>query len=167
MAAISFPPDLYDQLSEHLSQYPERVAFMRSPLPEDGVFRVEELRLLGRHEFDSQSDAHCEIDDAIRADVIKWAWDHDACLIEAHSHGKILMPARFSQFDITQLAEWVPHVRWRLGGRPYAALVTASREIDGLAWINGATEAIESIFVDGRAPIETTELSLDALERSK
>ncbi|PZR82737.1 MAG: hypothetical protein DLM65_03220 [Candidatus Aeolococcus gillhamiae] len=165
MASVSFPPDIFDELSQHL-QIAEAVAFMRASMPDAvGVFRVQELRMVQSQAYDSRSDDHCTVDDETRAKVIKWAWDSTSCLLEAHSHGLLFSPARFSRFDLVQLAQWVPHVQWRLQGRPYVALVTASRDIDGLAWVNGHAEAVDWIHIDEREDVATTGLSLPAWER--
>ena len=39
------------------------------------------------------------------------------------------------------LGDWVPHVRWRLPGRPYAALVFGDDSFDGLVWTGETSEA--------------------------
>jgi hypothetical protein len=158
MARVCFPVDIFDALAKHLRSRPEGVAFMlSSPPEEDGSFRIRDLRIVHAERFDHQSDDYAEPDDELRGEVIRWAWEAGACLIEAHSHGRFFLPARFSGFDFDQFEEWVPHVRWRLAGRPYAALVFAGEEIDGLAWLDSSQpEAIEAIVVDGREPIETT-----------
>jgi len=167
MPSVSFPTDLYEDLTVHLSRYAEAVAFMLAHESDDGTFRVCGLRLVGGERFRARTSEHCEVDDELRGEVIRWAWDSDCCLIEAHSHGAILTPAEFSRFDMTQLSNWVPHVRWRLGGRPYLALVTASREVDGLAWVGQEPELIEKILVDGSLPIATTGLSFARLRRTR
>lgn len=163
MASVSFPSELFDSFVEHLNSVPESIAFMRCPVPgEDRVFRVEELRTVDHPPYDLRSDVHCELDDELRAEVIRWAWDSNSCLIEAHSHGLLFSPAQFSRFDLRELSNWVPHVRWRLTGRPYVALVTASKEIDGLAWIDDGPEAVELVHIDGREPMQTTQRSLES-----
>lgn len=158
MARISFPMDIFDPLAKHLRSRPEEVAFMLSPPPEkDGLFRIHDLRVIGAERFNHQSDDYAEPDDELRGEVIQWAWQAGASLIEAHSHGSYFLPARFSGFDFEQFEEWVPHVRWRLAGRPYAALVFAGDEVDGLAWLDSSQpEAIEAIMVDGCEPMATT-----------
>jgi hypothetical protein len=50
-----------------------------------------------------------------------------------HSHVDGI--ASFSASDVWGFHEWVPHVRWRLRGRSYAAIVTAGDTFDALAWI--------------------------------
>jgi hypothetical protein len=88
--------------------------------------------------------------EGLRADVIKWAWDKNACLVEAHSHRAGSL-ASFSPSDIWGLDEWVPRIWWRLRGRPYAAIVFAGQSFDALAWIDHAQaiEQVERIVVDG------------------
>ena len=164
MASISFPDNLFDDLSRHLGGTPESIAFMRSPDPRpNGIFRIEDLYLIESTWTNIGDDGHCELDDDIRSSVIKWAWDAQSCLVEAHSHGLLFKPS-FSRFDLAQLKEWVPHVRWRLGGRPYAALVTASLQIDGIAWCGPTAEAVDEILIDGRESIQTSGRSLPLLE---
>jgi|HubBroStandDraft_6_1064221.scaffolds.fasta_scaffold00159_38 hypothetical protein len=165
MASLSVAPDLLDTLLGHLGSEPESIAFMRCKEPgDDKVFRIDDLYLVDNTRRTIGLDGHCDLDDSIRSDVIKWASESQDCLVEAHSHGLLFPPTRFSGFDLNQLRDWVPHVRWRLGGRPYAALVTASREVDGIAWCGDDAEAIDEIRIDGQTSIATTSLSFPIWE---
>jgi len=95
-----------------------------------------------------QTSYHIELADVVRARVIKRAHDLGATLIEMHSHlGK--WPAQFSPSDIAGFHEWVPHVRWRLKGKPYAALVVTRRGFDGLAWIESEEPVVAKLLIDG------------------
>src|SRR6266487_1407438 len=75
-----------------------------------------------------------ELADETRAQVIKRAHDLGASMVEFHSH-PYPWPARFSESDRVGLEEFVPHVWWRLKGRPYAAVVVAPSGFDGLVWM--------------------------------
>lgn len=86
--------------------------------------------------FLSRSEYHFELTDETRAFVIKRAHDLDASLVELHSHSEYL-PVEFSATDFWGFKEFVPHVWWRLKGRPYMAVVVSREGIDGLAWIKG------------------------------
>lgn len=86
--------------------------------------------------FLSRSEYHFELTDETRAFVIKRAHDLDASLVELHSHAEYL-PAEFSPTDFLGFKEFVPHVWWRLKGRPYMAVVVSHAGIDGLVWIKG------------------------------
>lgn len=101
--------------------------------------------------FVVRTDYHIELTDEVRATIIKRAHDLEACLVEFHSH---LGPwrAEFSPSDRIGLEEFVPHVRWRLRGRPYLAVVVTPAEFDALAWIDGSgvPSRLDGIRVDGR-----------------
>ena len=109
------------QATEHRFDFIEWYAVPRSGLAKPNAFQVE-------------------LTDETKAKVIKRAHDLEACLVELHSHPGP-WPAAFSETDRIGLAEFVPHVRWRLRGRPDIALVVAKNDFDGLVWISDAPEA--------------------------
>jgi len=94
---------------------------------------------------------HFELSDETRGLVIKRAHDLGVSLIEVHSHIDPEPPA-FSPSDLYGFEEFVPHVWWRLRGRPYAAFVMSAGGLDGLAWIGepGIAERMAGIEVAGR-----------------
>ena len=129
----------YERLREHLEagDEVEQVAFLLTePYAGDETLRVAAIQLIEAENFNLQSGYHVELADEIRPDLIKRAWEEEACVIEVHSH--LDGPARFSWSDIAGFDEWVPHMRWRLRGRPYGALVFAPDDFDALVW-NGDT----------------------------
>ena len=97
------------------------------------VFDCEDWLPLERADYEVQASDYLELTDAARARLIKLAHNRGICLVESHSHPGPY-PAAFSYSDLTGLDEFVPHVRWRLRGRPYAALVFSQSGFDGLAW---------------------------------
>ena len=124
----------------------------------DSSLLCQDVWLLEQADFAYQSSSHIEISDRTRARLIKHAHDTKTSIVELHSHlGR--WPARFSPSDVSGLREWVPHVRWRLGTRAYAALVVARRSFDGLVWLSERPEPIRSIRVGGRKTLLPTGLS--------
>jgi hypothetical protein len=93
------------------------------PIPESG--------------FAFQSGYHIELADETRAGLIKRAHDLQASLVEFHSH-PCSSRAEFSPSDLIGLEEFVPHVWWRLKGRPYLAIVVSPAQFDALAWITSS-----------------------------
>lgn len=91
--------------------------------------------------FVTRSRYFLELTDETRSQVIKRAHDLQATLIEFHSH-RSTRPAAFSPSDYAGFDEFVPHVWWRLKGRPYAAVVVAESSFDGIAWIDDAKTAV-------------------------
>ena len=157
MVALSYEPSVFDHLISEMDERPEQVGFMLArPTDTSDLFRVEGLRHVEGHRFSYRDETRADADDEIRAEMIKWAWDEGACLVEAHSHGRAFAPLRFSKFDFSQFEEWVPHVRWRLPERPYFALVSGGDQVDGLAWLSDRPVAIDAILIDGREAIATT-----------
>ncbi len=115
----------------------EQAAFLHSRFEEKGdesIFKMIELDLVTPEALAFQSEFHLELGDLKRAQLIKKAHDLNACLTEWHSHPSYY-PAAFSISDMCGFEEFVPHVRWRLKQRPYAAIVLAPRDFDALAWI--------------------------------
>lgn len=127
-----------DRLRRHLLRTPrcEQGAFLfcrHSVADAAHVFTCEDWSPLKRSDFEVQAGDYLELTDAARARLIKQAHDRGLCLVESHSHPGPY-PAAFSWSDLTGLDEFVPHIRWRLRGRPYAALVFAQSGFDGIAW---------------------------------
>ena len=83
---------------------------------------------------------YLELTDEERSRVIVEATRRDTALVEVHSHPFTNMGATFSYSDLRGFEEFVPHVWWRLRGKPYAAVVFSQRDCDALAWTRGPDE---------------------------
>jgi len=98
--------------------------------------------------------------DGALARVIKTAWDDNAALVEFHSHTNPRFPAAFSPSDLDGLEEMLPHVWWRLRGRPYVAVVVSPDGFDALVWRTSpdVPEPLETLTVGetGHAPTGIT-----------
>lgn len=144
MAFIRIGAVELDRLRKHLLCTPRReqgaFLFCRHSVSggSDDIFECEDWSALRHTDYEVQAGDYLELNDAARARLIKQAHDRGVCLVESHSHPGPY-PAAFSYSDLTGLDEFVPHVRWRLRGRPYAALVFAQTGFDGLAWTDGAS----------------------------
>jgi hypothetical protein len=149
MTSIVATAALYDRARQHLRGTVEQVGFFLADLDgEERAFVLREWRAMPPEAFEYQGAYHVTLRDDVRPEIIRWAWDRDACLVEIHSHLDAV--ATFSSSDISGLEEWVPHVRWRLGGQPYAAIVTAGETFDALAWLDGAMSQVEQLQLDDR-----------------
>jgi hypothetical protein len=164
---IAVARDTFDYLRQHLAR-PEQVVFGYARYHE-GRFDVVDIDAIAGRDIESQSKVHVALADGIRPRLIQSAWKRDLCLIEAHSHGPEGR-AKFSMSDLLGFEEWVPHVRWRLQGRPYAALVCAGETWDAIAWRHPPTspEPVAAIEIvdDGSIAlsIAPTQATIAALE---
>jgi hypothetical protein len=164
---ITISPEQLRTLRDHLfTGKVEQVGFafaFWTPNGEGGAFRVESVDLIPVEGFAFQSSFHIELSDETQARIIKLAFDQRASLVEFHSH-RTRWPAQFSSSDFHGFEEFVPHVRWRLGGRPYAAVVFHESSFDGLAWVENRRVQLDHITPDGQASLTATGHSLQAAE---
>jgi hypothetical protein len=142
----------HDRLWFHLLQgEEEEAAFI---FTKTDVLTPFHMLLVSPEGFAYKSRFGFELTDAYRASIIKKAHDLDAMIIEFHSH-PFPSTACFSPTDIEGLRDFVPHVRWRLKNKPYAAVVVAPQSFDALFWAtDGAPEPI-ALNVGGRIVLPT------------
>jgi hypothetical protein len=152
----------FDKLVAHLcteSDSTEQAAFLFCRYSDEigrAILAPIEVALLKADAFECQSRVYLELRDETRAFLIKKAHDLDACLVEAHSHPE-QHRAEFSPSDLFGFEEFVPHVRWRLKGRPYLAIVFGARDFDGLSWYGNSNDpkTLDAVVVDGERLIPT------------
>lgn len=130
---------LKESIWEHMLGHPrghERLGFVCTrPLTTPTHQVLTPMEWLPLHDKDlvpGSGDA-LEMAEHAQAAVIKRAHDLNAILVEFHSHPWD-MPAQFSGYDMRGFEEFVPHVRWRLKGRPYGAVVVSRSGFDSLLW---------------------------------
>lgn len=118
---------------------------------EEQIFETIEWYPVPPDGYGVRNEYHFELTDQVRAQVIKRAHDLGASIVEVHSHGG-RWPAAFSPSDQWGFREFVPHVWWRLKGRPYLAVVATRRDFDGLVWLTGPEDPqrLDGIVVDGQ-----------------
>lgn len=137
---LEMEPASYGALLSHLLPKRPRAeeaafayAVVKQEGPEEVTFKVVELDLIPEEGFLQRSLYSLELSDETRARVIKRAHDLQAGIVELHSH-PLPIPAQFSVSDHAGFLEAVPHVRWRLNGRPYFAIVVGPDSFDALVW---------------------------------
>lgn len=96
-------------------------------------FKYLDSILIPNEGYTFKSGCFIQLNNDTKAKVIKRAYDLKASMIELHSH-IIDRPAEFSISDFEGFKDFVPNVQWRLGGKPYAAIVVSQNSFDGLVW---------------------------------
>lgn len=150
---LHVPPTTYKKVVGHLfsNMETERAAFLyaRVSTSESRLVLSTEGHLLVPPDSFVRRAYHFELQNHVQREVIKDAHARECCLVEAHSH-PFPTPACFSETDILGLLDWVPHVRWRLGGRPYVCLVMAPGSFDGIVFFAGEAPAVlDNLIVSG------------------
>ena len=137
VANLELPTQIHRRLLGHLlprKPKAEEAAFIYARF-QDSSFKFVEWYPVPVSDFEHRSLYHIELTDDCRAKTIKRAHDLGCSMVEFHSH-PVASTAAFSPSDCAGFREYVPHVSWRLKGRPYAAVVVAPSSFDSLAWIN-------------------------------
>lgn len=160
MRAITGSGDVMEAANLDTSIFEESVSFfLAEPTPEG--LRLVDVRAMAPADFAARTDEHVQLADHVRPEVLAWASSAGLTLVEAHTHpdGD---PVCLSPTDVIGLSEWVPHVRWRLRGLPYAALVLGPTTIDAVGWSGHGNkpEAVAALQIDGSPPRLMTGLSL-------
>ena len=156
-ATLSLDREDYEAILGHLirpDSFLEEAAFgfaVPNSNFDDKAFRIIAWEPADPDDFLYRSAFNFELTDEMRGRLIKRAHDLSASIVEFHSHTDEFARARFSYSDRSGFAEIVPHVWWRLKGKPYFAVVVARRDFDSLAWIASAdsTERLGALDVSG------------------
>ncbi|HXG06098.1 MAG TPA: hypothetical protein VNI77_02090 [Nitrososphaera sp.] len=162
---LDLPNDMHRELWAHLvpeASALEEVAFVYARAEHNGgsvIFHAIEWEAVPPEGFIYQTEVGFELTDEMRGSVIKRAHNLDASLVEFHSHTGH-WPAMFSPSDRYGFSQFVPHVWWRLKGRPYAAVIVTRSDFDGFAWVTSAdsTQRLDGIVI-GEQITQPTRLS--------
>ena len=162
--------EAHSEIMRHLLRGPEeQAAFVFAEMgTEEGALRFTavEYYLARPEDFEYQSDYHITLTDEALGRLIKMAWDRQSALVELHSHPDSPFFIGFSPSDMSGFEEVVPHVRWRLRGKPYLAIVVGPEGFDALVWNgDGATPEPLARMVVGTDTRRPSGLSLRRLRR--
>lgn len=162
MIQLHLDSDLARNAHEHLARGMDRLGFFLADVDE-GVFTLHAWWPIADNAIEHTPSGHVQLTDAAAVAVIRWARENEASLVEVHSHGQF-SPAAFSRFDVAGFTEWVPGVRWRLRGAPYAAAVIAADTVDAWAWVcpTSGPAQVDAVVV-GTDIIPTTGATLERL----
>ncbi len=165
MVSLQISDPIFEELRRQMNGgREEQVAFLYASVSDERLIGTD-LHVVPSAGFLAQSAYHLALTDDIRAEVLGRAAALDATLVEAHSHPGA-HSACFSPTDLDGFEEWVPHIRWRLGGAPYVALVFAGEDLDALTWSggDGKARALGLLEVGGRA-VKPSNLTIRQLSR--
>ena len=126
------------------------------------LLTAQDFFLVEQDDFKEQHDDYIELSDETRIFIIKKAHQTNTALIELHSHPfNRPWAAAFSLADMSGFNETVPHMWWRLPGRPYAAIVVAPCGFDSLVWWKDphSPVCLSALRVDGEI-LQPTNMTL-------
>jgi len=170
MRTLRIAEATWDEVQTYLDHPSERVAFFAAtPTDEtnsaDRDWTVVDVMFLDDDDYSYQGWAGVELADHIRPQTLKWSTELNAALVEIHSHSAGRRATTFSTTDLRGLTEITPSLLWRLGGRPYGAIVVGGRaDHDSLAWIAKDARPVPiAELVIGTTATRPTGMALDRL----
>lgn len=146
----------------------EKVAFIFAKMSKSNDclnFQFQSWYPVKLHEYEYRSKGYVKLKDKMRQKIIKMAFEIDAAIVELHSH---MYPesAKFTFSDFRGFEEFIPHVWWRLNGKPYVAIVFSRSDFDALVWIDNPQQYQQlTEIVAGKQHLYPNGLSLITLDR--
>ncbi|MCE7733591.1 MAG: hypothetical protein GPJ54_01855 [Candidatus Heimdallarchaeota archaeon] len=105
------------------------------------ILEVQDYYLVPKSGWEVQQDIYLQMKDSERAKILKMAIDKGLCLIDCHSHTGIFNKAFFSYSDISGITEFASYVKWKLNGKPFAAMVWSKGSLDSVLFQDEFNEA--------------------------
>ncbi len=153
--AITIPEGLERVLRSHLFQNElEQGAFLfAQPLRYQDELRLEavDVYLIRPSGWQVQLEVYLEMKDAERAKIMKIAKDRDLAVIDCHSHPGSDDDVWFSPSDKRGISEFAAYVKWKLGGKPFTAMVWGESSVDAVGWHDSFEKAskVEEVRILG------------------
>lgn len=126
MNSIEIPQEMHAVLSRHFFQNElEQGAFLFATANENAggvTLRAIDYYLVPPSGWERHLDIYLQMRDSERAKIMKLARERDACAIDCHSHPKSGQDVWFSPSDVYGIGEFAPYAKWKLSGRPFAAI---------------------------------------------
>jgi len=162
MVAVEIGAASFGRMRSDLRSEVEQAGFFLADYePNRRTFVLGEWLSVATEGFEIQTGYHIALTDETQAEIFRCAAATGQTLVEVHSHLGADQVA-FSPSDIRGFSEWVPQVRWRVGRKPYAAMVWDETSFDALAWIEpgGEAEQVTELIVTGPESLAPTALTL-------
>lgn len=91
--------------------------------------------------WEVQVEIYLQMMDSERAKIMKLAREKNLCAIDCHSHPHASDDVWFSPSDVAGITEFAQYAKWKLGGKPFAAMVWGEQSVDAVLWQEDFTEA--------------------------
>ncbi len=155
---ITIPIEIAEPVRRHSFQNDlEQGAFLFArpvPSPDQFNLAVEDFYLVPANGWEAQMDVYLEMKDTERAKIMKLARDKNLAAIDCHSHPRAEDDVWFSPSDIFGITEFAEYAKWKLIGKPFAALVWGEQSVDGVLWTadSSAPVRLDEVNIVGSRP---------------
>lgn len=157
---ITLPGEIERRVRAHLFQNElEQGAFLFAQIKQETaqtILEVAEVYLVPPDGWQLQMDVHLEMKDEERAKIMRLARQKNLALVDCHSHPGSFNKVWFSTSDRYGISEFALYAKWKLSGKPYAAMVWAESSIDAVVWdgsFRAALPVAQVTVIDDQARI--------------
>jgi hypothetical protein len=135
---IIIPSGIAGTIRQHFFQNEvEQGAFLFAEAKrEDGDLHlvVADRYLVPAHGWEVQAEIYLQMKDSERAKIMKLARQKNLCAIDCHSHPHAGNDVWFSPSDVFGITEFAQYAKWKLDGKPFAAMVWGEESLDAVLW---------------------------------
>ena len=135
---VRIPGTIADAMRRHLfKDTVEQAAFLfttATVTETECLIVTHDVYLVPPEGWDVQHEVYLEMSDAERAKIMKMARDRGMGVVDCHSHPRSGRGVQFSPSDLAHLPDFAAYAKWKLEGKPFAALVWGEESVDGRIW---------------------------------
>ena len=152
---IVIPFRIGQALREHFFKNElEQGAFLFAQLSQEGgdlTLLAADYYLVPAQAWEVQIEVYLEMKDSERGKIMKLAREKNLCAIDCHSHPYAGDDVWFSPSDVTGISEFAEYAKWKLAGKPFAAMVWGEVSVDAVLWHGdfAAAERVSAVTVVG------------------
>lgn len=110
---------------------------------EDGDLNlvIADFYLVPPRGWEVQMEIYLQMKDSERAKIMKLAREKNLCAIDCHSHPHAGDDVWFSPSDVAGITDFAQYAKWKLDGKPFAAMVWGEASVDAVLWHDDFTSA--------------------------
>jgi len=142
---IIIPSGIALTLRQHFFQGEvEQGAFLFAEEKREGGdlnFIAADFYLVPPRGWEVQMEVYLQMKDSERAKIMKLAREKNLCAIDCHSHPRADDDVWFSASDVAGITDFAQYVKWKLDGKPFAAMVWGESSVDAVLWHDDFTSA--------------------------
>jgi len=143
--SIIIPSGIAATLHQHLFQNEvEQGAFLFANARRDNRelhLDVADFYLVPARGWEVQMEVYLQMKDSERAKIMKLAREKNLCAIDCHSHPRAGDDVWFSPSDVAGITDFAQYAKWKLDGKPFAAMVWGEQSADAVLWQGEFTNA--------------------------
>ena len=143
---ITIDSNIEKKLQRHFFQSElEQGAFLFTEVKQttnEVILNVKDYYLIPEDGWQVQLDVYLEMKDSERSKIMSIARKGGYGVIDCHSHPGSDNEVQFSPSDCHGITDFAAYTNWKLGGKPFAAIVWGEASFDAVVWMTDFKKAL-------------------------